>query len=82
MARTTSAAVLGRHLPLGYAQGVAEDRARQMGAERIADPGAAWRRRPASEKQLAVLYRRCIRVARDITAGEASDLIAAGRRGA
>ena len=76
------AMVLGRDLPLGYAQGVAEDRARQMGAERLVDPGAAWRRKPASEKQLDVLRRRRIPVAYTITAGEASDLIAAGRWGA
>ena len=38
---------------------------------------AVRRRKPASEKQLAVLSRRAIRV----TAGETSDRIAAGRRG-
>ena len=43
---------------------------------------AIRRRKPASDKQRAVLYRRGIRVAHDITAGEASDLIAEGRRGA
>ena len=43
---------------------------------------AIRRRRPSSEKQLAVLYRRGIRVALDITTAEASDLIAAARKGA
>ena len=67
---------------MGSARGIIEDRARQMGAARLVDPGAAWRWKPASEKQRAVLYRRGIRAAHDITAGEASDMIAAGRRGA
>jgi len=53
-----------------------------MGAVRLVDPCAPWRSRPASEKQLAVLYRRGIRMADGMTAGATSDLIAAGRRGA
>ena len=71
---------IGRDLPLPYAQGVAEDRARALGAEWLVDPDAPWRRRPASEKQLALLLRRRLRVSSDLTAGEASDLIASGRR--
>jgi hypothetical protein len=74
-------AVLGRDLPLGYAQGVAEDRVRNLGALHLVDPSAPWRRRPASEKQLGVLQRRGIRIRPELTAGEASDLIAAGMRG-
>jgi hypothetical protein len=77
-----SPVVIARDLPLAYAQGVAEDRARQMGASNLADPNAAWRRRPASEKQLGVLRRRGAYITPDMTAGEASDLISAGRRGA
>jgi len=73
--------VLGRELPLDYAQGVAEDRVRALGALHLVDPDAAWRRRPASEKQLAVLARRRVRTWPEITAGEASDLIAGGMRG-
>jgi len=74
--------VIGSDLPLEYVQGVAEDRARRLGAERLVDPTAPWRRRPASDKQLAVLSRRSLRLRPGLTAGEASDLIAAGRRGA
>jgi len=74
---------VARDLPLEYAQGLAEDRARQLGGSRLADPHAAWRRRPASAKQLDVLRRWGLLGGRsDLTAGEASDLIAAGRRGA
>jgi hypothetical protein len=74
---------VGRDLPLEYAQGIAEDRARLMGGSRLADPHAAWRRRPASAKQLDVLRRWGLLGGRvDLTAGEASDLISAGRRGA
>ena len=76
-------AVIARDLPLPYAQGLAEDRARSMAAAQLVDPNAAWRQRPASEKQLAVLRRRGLLYGRSgLTAGEASDLIAAGRRGA
>lgn len=77
-----STVVLGRDLPLEYAQGVAEDRARLYGGDRLANPNAAWRQRPASDKQLQVLRRRGLRVTPTMTAGEASDLISAGRRGA
>jgi hypothetical protein len=74
-----SPVVIARELPLEYAQGVAEDRARQMGASYLADPNAAWRRRPASEKQLGVLRRRGAYITPGMTAGEASDLISAGQ---
>jgi hypothetical protein len=74
-----SPVVIARDLPLAYAQGVAEDRARQMGGSNLADPSAAWRRRPASEKQLGVLRRRGTYITDGMTAGEASDLISAGR---
>ncbi len=71
---------IGRDLPLPYAQGVAEDRARALGAARLVDPHAPWRKWPASEKQLDLLTRRGVRVPAEVTAGEASDLIASGRR--
>lgn len=73
--------VIGRDLPLEYATGVAEDRARQMGALALVDPNAPWRGHPASEKQLDLLRRRGMRLRPDLTAGQASDLIAAGLRG-
>jgi hypothetical protein len=68
-------------LPLDYAQGIAEDRARKLGGDRLADPKAAWRQQPASEKQLDVLRRWGLIGARTrLTAGEASDMIVAGKR--
>jgi superfamily II DNA or RNA helicase len=39
-------------LPLGYAQGVAEDFARKRGAGGLLTPGARWRSDPASDKQI------------------------------
>ena len=72
---------VARDLPLDYAQGIAEDHARRLGGERLADPNAAWRQRPASVKQLDVLRRWGLIGARSsLTAGEASDLISAGKR--
>jgi ATP-dependent helicase IRC3 len=72
---------IARDLPLEYAQGIAEDRARQLGGDHLADPNAAWRQRPASAKQLDVLRRwGLLGVRSSLTAGEASDLISAGKR--
>jgi ATP-dependent helicase IRC3 len=72
---------IARDLPLEYAQGIAEDRARRMGGSRLADPNAAWRRRPASVRQLDTLRRWGVLGARaSLTAGEASDMISAGKR--
>jgi hypothetical protein len=39
-------------LPLGYAQGVAEDFARERGAGGLLKPDARWRSDPASTKQI------------------------------
>lgn len=61
---------------LDWAQGIAEDYAREMNAEHLVNPQAPWRRRPATEKQLATLRSFRIRTLPNITAGEASDLIA------
>jgi hypothetical protein len=46
----------------------------------LVNPNAAWRSRPASEKQSAVLRRWGISVSPGLTAGESSDRISAGRR--
>ena len=76
-------ATIGRGLPLEYAQGVAEDHARKLGGSYLADPNATWRQKPASLKQLAVLRRRGLTMGmHSLTAGQASDLIATGRRSA
>jgi hypothetical protein len=69
--------VLARGLDLGYAMGHAEDRAREAGAGRLVQRDAPWRCDPASEKQIATLRRRGLRVPVGLTKGQASDLIAA-----
>jgi ATP-dependent helicase IRC3 len=72
----TDAIELAAGRPLEWAQGIAEDYARTMNAAHLIDPQAPWRTRPATEKQLATLKRFRIRTLPDISAGEASDLIA------
>jgi superfamily II DNA or RNA helicase len=62
--------------PLDWAQGISEDYAREMNAEHLINPLAPWRTRPATEKQLATLKRFRICTLPNISAGEASDLIA------
>jgi len=64
-------------LDLGYAQGVAEDHARKLGAGALVSRTARWRREPATEKQRAALRRWRVPIAGDLTRGEASDLITA-----
>ncbi len=61
-------------LPLGYAQGVAEDYAR-MNAKTFASKDAKWTKKPATEKQLATLDRLRIDYPEDISTGDASLLI-------
>jgi hypothetical protein len=46
------AMLLRAGLPLGYAQGVAEDFARQQGAGGLLNPKARWREEPATDKQI------------------------------
>ena len=69
-------ALLARDVDLGYAHGIAEDHVRQLGARRLADPSAAWRRAPISDAQRALLARLRIPVPEHATKGDASDLIA------
>ncbi len=64
-------------LSLEWAMGSAEDIARQLGAIVLVDRSAPWRTRPASAKQRDLLRKWRVRVGDEITAGEASDLIAA-----
>jgi ATP-dependent helicase IRC3 len=47
------ATLLRSGLPLGYAQGVAEDFAREQGAGGLLNPAARWRSEPVSPKQIA-----------------------------
>lgn len=70
-------------LTLEYAQGIAEAivRQRDEGWLRVADRQAAWRARPASDKQVAYLRRLRVEVPDGCTAGDASDLISAAKAG-
>ena len=68
--------ILARDVDLGYAHGIAEDHVRQLGARRLADPRAAWRRAPITDAQTGVLRRLGIPIPDRATKGEASDLIA------
>jgi ATP-dependent helicase IRC3 len=72
----TDAVELAAERPLEWAQGIAEDYARTMNAAHLIDPQAPWRMRPATEKQLSTLKRFRIRTLPNMSAGEASDLIA------
>lgn len=62
-------------LSLAYAQGVAEDYARECGAIALVNPQAAWRQRPASDKQIWLLRKLHVDHEPDLTSGEACDLI-------
>jgi superfamily II DNA or RNA helicase len=62
-------------LPLGYAQGVAEDYARQNARAAFIDKNASWRGSAATTKQLDALTRMGIPVPPGITKGEAHRLI-------
>ena len=68
-------------LDLGYAQGTAEDRVRELGASPLASARAPWRLRPASDKQRQYLAHLRVEQADDpsLTAGRASDLITAAQ---
>ena len=69
------AVILHQGLPLPYAQGAAEDVARQLGREGLVDARAPWRFTQASEKQLAILRKWGIDFAPTITKGDAATLI-------
>ena len=74
--------VLGEGLDLGYAQGIAEDRARELGAGALMQRDAAWRQKPASVKQRSALRRWRVPPRPGLTSGEASDLLQAAIAGA
>lgn len=61
-------------LPLGYAQGIAEDYVRQN-AKTFASKDAKWAKKPASEKQLATMDKLHINYHEGISTGDASQLI-------
>lgn len=64
-------------LDLGYAQGVAEDMVRRLGAAALARGDAEWRRRAASGGQMLALSKWGVRPDTALTAGAASDLLTA-----
>jgi superfamily II DNA or RNA helicase len=69
--------VLGETLPLAYAQGLAEDFARQQGVVHLVDVEAPWRQQPASAKQAALMQKLGLAVPAGVTKGEAADLLSA-----
>jgi superfamily II DNA or RNA helicase len=73
--RGRPAELWGYDLSAGYAQGVAEDIARRMGWAHLSEPDAAWRARPASEKQVALLADLSGLAVGNLSCGEASDRI-------
>ena len=75
--RTRERKSLGTDLDLGYAQGVAEDFARQSGAGLLVRPDAPWRRQPATDKQLMALRKWRVPIRPGLTRGDASDMLAA-----
>jgi ATP-dependent helicase IRC3 len=68
------AALLCSGLPLGYAQGVAEDFARKQGAGGLLNPDARWRSEPASVKQVKWMLWKGIPVPPGLTKGQAWDI--------
>jgi superfamily II DNA or RNA helicase len=63
-------------LPLGYAQGVAEDYIRLRGARRLVEKDAAWRKKRPTERQLETLKKLGIpHNPAGMSSGEASSLI-------
>ncbi|MBI4854880.1 MAG: DEAD/DEAH box helicase [Acidobacteria bacterium] len=69
--------LLGEHLSLDYAQGVAQDYVRNLNASILVDADASWRKDPATDKQLALLDKFQINHNQDITKGDAANLISA-----
>jgi len=75
--RAAEPVLLGDTLPLAYAQGLAEDFARHLGAQHLLDAEAPWRQQPASAKQTALLQKLGVAVPPGVSKGEAADLLSA-----
>lgn len=70
--------VLGEHLDIGYAQGVAEQFVMDAGASTLVNPNASWRKKksvPATDKQKQALSKWRIPFEESITKVDASDLL-------
>lgn len=64
-------------LPIGYAMGTCEDFARKLSIGNLSLKNAAWRTRPATEKQINFLKKAGISFKSDLTRGEAMSMIEA-----
>lgn len=64
---------------LEMATGLAEDHARAAGAAALIDPNAAWRAKPATDKQMTFARSLGIEFPTDISSGDLSDRISAAR---
>ncbi len=73
--RHRSREVLASDLTLAYAQGLAEDKARELGAGPLVNRQARWRRDPVTPGQVEALRRWRIPVKANLSKGEASDLL-------
>lgn len=66
---------LASNVTLGFAQGIAEDYAREQGVDVLLKKKARWRHYPATGKQVKWLSSLGVEFEASITRGEASDLI-------
>ena len=64
-------------LPIGYAMGTCEDFARKLSIGNLSLKNAAWRTRPATEKQINFLKKAGIAFKPNLTRGEAMSMIEA-----
>lgn len=75
--RDRSREVLGEHMDIGYAQGVAESFVAEVGAMALVNPRSRWRKNPISDKQKELMRKWRLPFTDDMTSGEASELISA-----
>ncbi len=76
VARGAAGVTVASGLPLGYAQGVAEDLVHKARAVLLNDRSAPWRQAPASQKQRDLLLRKGL-WRHGMSKGEASDALSA-----
>lgn len=73
--RDAGETVLSDRLPLGYAQGVAEDYVRAQNLSNFASKDAAWRSKPPTERQLDLLRQLQVPISDGMTREDASAAI-------
>ncbi len=71
----TKTTLIGKDLPLEYAQGVAQDYVRSIRAIALIDTNAHWRSQEPTDKQISLIKQLGIKASTDINKGQASDLI-------